>query len=273
MQRIKNKLNTVRNRLLGIAPYSNITPLKNLITIGSKVHGYHIPSNFLNNKSICYCVGAGDDISFDTELVVRFGAKVFIFDPSPEGINHFTKLKKATLEGQKMHTGTSDPSFIYQINSKQLSEITYIEIGVFDRKDVLKFYKPSISNYESHSIVLFKDSKDVMEMPVDKLSNLMKKLNHASIDVLKLEIEGAEYAVINSIIEDKIDVKIILVEFDEVFHAKDRQFMFRIKEYSDKLVAAGYHLTHSTLYYKRLFVRNDVFEFLKNEEDKNNSTV
>lgn len=65
MQQLKN----LTKRILKIHPKSNLTPLRDIIQLGTKVHGYFIPENFLNSSSLCYCVGAGEDISFDTELV------------------------------------------------------------------------------------------------------------------------------------------------------------------------------------------------------------
>lgn len=37
--------------------------------IGTKYGGWVIPVNLLNENSICYCVGCGEDISFDLGLI------------------------------------------------------------------------------------------------------------------------------------------------------------------------------------------------------------
>jgi hypothetical protein len=41
----------------------------------------------------------------------------------------------------------------------------------------------------------------------------MGRLRHSRIDILKMDIEGAEYAVVNDLIKDHIEVGQILVEF------------------------------------------------------------
>lgn len=261
MQKIKK----IIKKALKIDYTSYLKPLKKVQYIGSHYHGYYIPSNLLNENSVCYCVGAGEDVTFDTELVVNYNAKVFIFDPAPEGINHFAKLNNMVKNGEALSVGSTP--FTYRISAPQLDKITYIETGVWSEKTLIKFYKPTVDNYASHSIELFNASQEYIEVPVDRLSNLMRDLKHKSIDLFKMEIEGAEYAVIKTIVEDKPDIKIILVEFDEVYHPKDSRYVFRIKEATKSLIDAGYTLAHSTPHYKKLFVRNDVFEALKAKEN------
>lgn len=257
-------LKTRFKKILRIDSSSGVESVIPLKKIGSHFHSYYVPDRLLNKNSVCYCVGAGADISFDTELKVIYDAQVFIFDPAPEGIEHFNHLKELTAKGETLTVGKKAP-FQYRINSKQLSEIRYIDIGLWDSETILKFYEPDIEGYISHSVELFKETGKFIEAPVDRLKNLMKKLHHTALDLLKIEIEGAEYKVIDTIVEDKPDIKVILVEFDEVYHAKDYRYLFRIKESTDKLRKAGYVLVHSTPQFKRTFVRRDVFEKLLNQ--------
>lgn len=249
-------------KVMGIHPQQGVKPLRNLVHVGSAFHGYHIPENFLTSDSICYCIGAGEDISFDTELKVIYSSQVYIFDPTPEGVLHFQKLKQYTEQGQALTIHKSVP-FTYRISADQLEDVHFVEVGVWDQKTTLKFFAPTRDNYASHSVYLFKDSGEYIEAPVDRLSNLMKSLGHSTVDVVKMEIEGAEYTVIDTIIEDKLDVKVILVEFDEVHNATDKAFHFRIKKTCDNLKKAGYTLVHSTDSMKRTFVRNDVYDLLE----------
>jgi len=52
-------------------------------TPAATYQGYHIPTHFLTPASICYCEGAGTDISLDVEQVSRFGSQVYILIPCP----------------------------------------------------------------------------------------------------------------------------------------------------------------------------------------------
>lgn len=251
---------------MGIHHQSSVKPLKNLSYTGSERHGYMVPDNFLNSSSICYCVGAGEDISFDTELKIKFGADVYIFDPSPYGINHFNEVKEFVTNGTPLSLDKTLAPYNYKISVKQFAEIKFIPVGLWDEKKILKFYDPERENYSSHSAYLFTDSKSFIEAPVDRLSNLMKELKHTHIDLLKIEIEGAEYKVIDTIVKDKLDVKVILVEFDEIYNSSGKSFHFRIKKSCDQLKKAGYILAHSTVALKRLFIKKDVYDQLKKLE-------
>jgi len=252
--------------MLGIHHQSHVKPLKNLSYFGSERHGYMVPDNFLGPESICYCVGAGEDISFDTELKIAFDSRVYIFDPSPYGINHFNEVKNYVNNGTPLTLDKTLAPYVYQISRKQFSEIEFVAIGLWDQKKILRFYDPEKENYSSHSAYLFTESKNFIEAPVDRLGNLMKQLNHKHIDLLKIEIEGAEYKVIDTIVEDKLNIKVILVEFDEIYNSTDKVFHFRIKKSCDKLRKAGYVLAHSTVALKRLFIRKDIFDQLKKLE-------
>jgi FkbM family methyltransferase len=262
MKRLKQNLKA----LIGLNNSKDVDPLDNLIYIGSQPHGYWVPAEFLNENSVCYCVGAGDDISFDTELKRLYNSKIYIFDPTPASKKHFTDLKEISRKNQAMPALSQDSTFRYKVNARQLEEMHFIEKGVWSEKTVLKFYDPGVDYYVSHSVYLFKNSENFIELPVDSIKNFMKEFGHHSIDLLKLEIEGAEYEVIDSIVKDEVDVKILMVEFDEVYHTKGVGHFFRIKKASKQLMDAGYVLVHSTEKLKRTFIRKDVYRKLRQAE-------
>jgi len=249
----------------GLDSQSGVHPLKNLFYIGSKFHGYTIPEKFLNQDSVCYCIGAGEDVSFDTELKRLFDARVFVFDPMPEGKNYFAKLKEKVAAGDSLPV-EGDPSFRYLISPEKLNEIVFIEKGVWDSETNIKFYAPTKDDYPSHSVYLFKTSGEYIVAPVDRLSHFMKKNGHEQIDLVKMEIEGAEYKVLETIVQDKIDVKIICVEFDEIFHSRGLAYMFRIRKTRRQLEKAGFILVHSTPLMKRTFIQKKVYQQLKSQE-------
>lgn len=71
-----------------------------------------IPTKLLANSAICYCVGSGEDISFDTALVEDFGCQVFSFDPTPKAIAHVDELIKRFASGMPMLVN-DDPTQVY----------------------------------------------------------------------------------------------------------------------------------------------------------------
>lgn len=254
-------------KLLGIHHQSGVVPLAQMRQIGSHRHPYYVPEGLLNADSIAYCIGAGEDISFDTELKITYDCNVVILDPTPYGINHFERLKDYTARGIRLtlDEGHLVP-YTYRISARQLDEIQFLPIGVWSEKTVLRFHDPQMENYPSYSAVLFTDSDKVIEAPVDRLGNIMRSQGHAHLDLVKIEIEGAEYTVIDTIIEDKLDIDLIVVEFDEVWNPRNIGFHFRIKSACKKLRDAGYVMIHSTPQLKRSFLRRAAYERLSAQQ-------
>ena len=147
-------------KAIGIHHQSGVRPLRDMKRIGSYLHHYHVPEHFIGPDSICYCIGAGEDISFDTELVTLYDCKVYIFDPTPYGIDHFTKLKEYTASGKELVISDGDDRFYsYDINFERLSTIEYVPVGVWDKRTILVFHDPQKQHYPSYSACFFTDSQ------------------------------------------------------------------------------------------------------------------
>jgi predicted GNAT superfamily acetyltransferase len=87
----------------------------------------------------------------------------------------------------------------------------------------------------------------------------MKELNHDYLDLLKIDIEGAEYEVIKSIIQDKIQIKVICVEFDEANHRLDNKYLLRIITSLKALFRAGYRIIDYDNKHNYTLIRKDTF--------------
>ena len=70
----------------------------------------------------------------------------------------------------------------------------------------------------------------------------MASYGHEKIDLLKIDIEGAEYRAIRSIIKDNLDVGILCVEYDEANNALDNHYKSRIKDSLSQLIAYGFRI-------------------------------
>ncbi len=171
-----------------------ISKYQNLITIGSKKGGWTIPDDYLNNDSIVYMVGAGEDISFDVGIAEKYGSKVYIFDPTPRAKTHFNSLINGVKKNEKVPINNSKTDF-YQIKNENIENLKFIELGLWNKEEKLKFYVPKNPEHVSHSLVNLQKTEDYFIAKVDRLSNIMKQLNHNHIDLLKIDIEGAEYNV------------------------------------------------------------------------------
>lgn len=188
------QLMRVRNRLGRLLLKTFFAPSMvrrcDLEKLGTAYGGWVVPTTMLSDKSICYCAGVGEDISFDLELIHKFGSNVFAFDPTPRAAEHVEKT------------------------ASHVSLFHFFDVGLWSNHETLRFYSPQDPSHVSHSIVNLQGTETFFEAECKRLSSLMEELGHNHIDLLKLDIEGAEYVVLDSMIEDGIHPMVLCVEFD-----------------------------------------------------------
>ncbi|MFH0911026.1 MAG: FkbM family methyltransferase [Planctomycetota bacterium] len=207
-------------RLMGRDSISlqKIRPRRDLLHIGTAYGGWVVPLKLLTPDSICYCFGCGEDISFDLGLIDRVGCRVHGFDPTPRAIRH---AREHAAHHDRYH---------------------FHEIGIWDTEDVLKFYAPRDPAHVSHSILNLQGTEEYFEARVRRLRDIMQENGHERLDLLKLDIEGAEYKVVASIIEDRISIRILCIEYDECFNPLDRLYKQRIRQSVRDILGYGYSL-------------------------------
>lgn len=190
----------------------------NLKRLGSDYGGWYVPVTELNSDSIIYSVGIGVDVTFDEAVIAATGCHVFGFDPTPFAIEFI-----ATRE--------ASPSF------KQ--RFRFEPIGLWDSETVLTFFAPRTRGWVGSFSALNlqgTQEEDSIRAPVERLSHLMKRLGHQRLDVLKMDIEGAEYRTIDDIISQRLDICWLCIEFDQPVPIWTTISALR------KLRAAGYQL-------------------------------
>jgi FkbM family methyltransferase len=162
--------------------------------IGSAYGGWIIPIGLINANSICYSVGAGEDISFDIALANHSRCKVYIFDPTPRSKLHFQKVVEAAMLGQSLSYNNNE---WYDLTIETPAYLHFFETGLWYKKDKVKFFAPKEDEHVSHSISNLQKTNTYFEAQVERLSSIMRANNHSSIDLLKIDIEGAEFDVID----------------------------------------------------------------------------
>ena len=78
----------------------------------------------------------------------------------------------------------------------------------------MKFYKPSNEEYVSHSVVEGMKGDNYTFAYLKTLPMIMKNLGHDKIDLLKIDIEGCECAVIKDMLKNQIFQTYLAVDFD-----------------------------------------------------------
>lgn len=193
-------------------------------TLGTNYGGWSIPKYAkLDNNSIIYSGGVGEDMSFDLKLEDKYKCKIFLIDPTQRAIKHYDEVKKFYNIKINNFTGNIQPDYLYNIIDlhPNFNNFTYINKGLYREKTKLKFYKQTNPNYVSQSLVPNMFGQDYDEVEVDTIKNIMKGYNHSKIDLLKLDIEGSEIDVLNHMLDDNIFPKYLCIEFDLLLKNKD----------------------------------------------------
>jgi FkbM family methyltransferase len=148
-----------------------------------------VPVDLIHRDSVCYCVGVGVDISFDMELAAR-GAKVFCFDPTPRSIEFMRNL------------------------DYDRERINFEPIGIWRENAQLKFYAPMNPDHPNYSTSDIHGTSSFFLADCRRLTDVMRRLGHDHLDLLKLDIEGSWYEVLEDVLDSKIGISILCVEFD-----------------------------------------------------------
>ncbi|NHF61389.1 FkbM family methyltransferase [Flavobacteriaceae bacterium TP-CH-4] len=164
------------------------------IWYGDRHAGFFVNPTILQRNAIVYSFGIGENISFDRAIIANHQSHVFAFDPTPKSINW--------LKSQQL-----PPNY------------RYFEYGIAAQSGLVDFYLPKNPNFVSGSLVdqdnVNKNEK--VQVPMKSLGDIMSELGHTHIDVLKMDIEGAEYEVINNIMNSDVSITQILIEFHDRF--------------------------------------------------------
>lgn len=158
-----------------------------MAALGSGDGRWWLAPELLPAVPLIYSVGIGQDISFDLDAIQKLKAEIFAFDPTP--------ISKAWLANQQI------PEMFHHVDCG---------LGAFDGD--INMTLPA-NHGVSYSPLVESNTEQCISFPVKTLATLMNELGHISIDVLKMDIEGAEYDVIQNLAEAGSRPGQILVEF------------------------------------------------------------
>ena len=207
--------------------------------------------------------GAGEDISFDVAMVNFFKAKVVLVDPTPRAVDHYNKVaSRFGKAGERPHEvgGRQEPES-YELTNCSRENLLLVSQALWNDQTELQFYKPKNREHVSHSINNFqnryKNDGEHIIVSANTLKNIMEEVNVSEkISLLKLDIEGAEHEVIESMLSDQIRPKQLLVEYDEL-RTFSTQGRARVQRTHRSLLGNGYQLLHCDDGYNFLYYREN----------------
>ncbi len=190
LRKIKNRVRRKRMARVGVAEEIECAQVCYGIGGGAWVA---CPTG-LDSASVVYSFGIGRDISFDRDIIEKQGAVVHAFDPTP-----------ASLEW----LGEQDIPDKLKIH----------QYGLASRAGEIEFFaprKPTSAHYTP--VKRYNDAAtETVKAPVKPLKDIMRELGHDRVDLMKMDIEGGEYEVIRNILQERIPIGQMLVEFHHAY--------------------------------------------------------
>jgi FkbM family methyltransferase len=185
--------------------------------IGNDGSAWRIVPSMLPAVPIVVSGGAGGDISFELELLQRMNAEVFLFDPSPTGINTLQSLGELP---KRLH---------------------FFPVGLAEKSGPVFFREPD-SPLEGSFAKVIGDTNSI-SFECTTLAEIVKLNALSRVDLLKLDIEGFEYEVLDSMLADGIVPTQLAVE---VHHFLPGIRYVQTIALVAKLYLAGYRLIHKS---------------------------
>ena len=186
-----HRIKLLIKHLLGIDLYISPRIHVPLEHHGNRYGDWSVPAGWVTSDSIIYSFGIGEDASWDLGLIAAHGCEVHGFDPTPKSLAWAEK-------------NIREPRFIIH------------PWALADHNGSLDLWLPSNKDYVSASCrASDSTSSEKITVPCRNLNSIMNELGHERVDVLKMDIEGAEYAVIEQILTSGLSERIgvILIEF------------------------------------------------------------
>jgi FkbM family methyltransferase len=184
--------------------------------LGSSYGGWAVILDALHPDSIVYSVGVGEDISFDLALIDRVGCAVHAFDPTPIAVDWIARQALP-------------------------SRLLFHPVGLGALDEEVEFQIPPIQGWHSYSLTAEPNAaqRGTVSCPIRKLTTLMSDFGHLHLDLLKMDIEGFEYPVIDDLALSQVRPSQLLVEFHHLLYTHTHQ---QTRDAVAKVLALGYDL-------------------------------
>lgn len=175
----------------------------------------------LDQNAVVYSLGVGDSIDFDLDVIRRFGLTVHAFDPTPYAENW---VRQQPVPG----------SFIFHpwaAASEDGSLRLYRRVNTRGRSSAVMWTADRDAG----------DPNDFIDSPAYTLQSIMDRLGHDSVDLVKMDVEGAEFEILDGLADTIVLPRQLLVEFHHRFPGIGKQrtadAIARLREYGYRIFA------------------------------------
>lgn len=171
----------------------------------------------ISDKKIVLDIGANVGL-WSKYIIYKGSSKVYCFEPNRKALEHLNKTFKAE------------------------NNVTIFNLGIYKEKSKIPFYIDE-SNSLVSSVLSDSNNQPSYEIECITLKDALEMTGETKIDLVKMDIEGAEFEVIDNLdsyISSKIDS--FLIEYHDFYFADGD---FKISSMEKKLVDLGYQIQRS----------------------------
>lgn len=169
----------------------------------SESAGWNYIAERLDANSIVYSLGVGDSIEFDLEVIERTGATVYAFDPTPYAMEW---IQQQTLPAQFVF-------YPWAAAGNNGSLRLFRRVNTRGKRADVMWTADSAAG----------DASDFIDAPAYTIQSIAEKLHHEKIDLLKVDVEGAEYDILDGLRQASQLPGQLLIEYHHRFPGIGRQ--------------------------------------------------
>lgn len=212
-----------------------------VIRLGDAYGGWEMCRPLLSIKGrLVYTIGVGRNIGWDEAMIKQFGSEHHGWDPTPTALD-FVK-KNDVVEGFTFHA---------------------IGLGKEDGNVSLKL---PIGNQDSYTVMEYNEEAregSIVQVGVLTLRSMMKKVGHGDkeLAVLKVDIEGAEFDVVESWVKEgyRIPADQVLIEFHQRYFKHTGQQGKLLRKAMEGMAKLGFEMVIRTNLVSFLFFFAKIF--------------
>lgn len=230
-----------------------------------KYHNYYAPKKIIRDSENVLSFGVGGDCKFEKLILQEnMKLKVRLFDPTPFTRNNIRWIKNKSARGQINDLMRNE--FI----SKHLK---FKPIAYGATNGTMNFYydprkepdneRKKIEHYKQ-SFSLIKENEHCESVPVqvNNLQGIMADVNLEKVDIIKADIEGLWPEMCNEIIDNKINIKMLAIEFELIFDELNTALTKAtsiIEKFNDYGYTPVINRRRDKLMLELLFIRKDYY--------------
>ncbi len=180
-----------------------IQPGTPVLELGSDYGGWFIPEGSIAAGDVCYCIGTGADITFDLELIRRYGAVVRAVDPV------------AAYGAASLEAAAGEPRFSFR------------HAAVTTRDAPIRMQVHHEPGSQSLSAAGLYDSDEWVEVDGRTIPTLMREFGDDRVDLMKIDVEGIEYDLVPTLDLAALSVRVLAIQLHHTGTVRDATTLIR----------------------------------------------